>query len=99
MPARAPMSESNKARNERMGDAAHTTVHTVVVPTSVDMVSVLGAGDEHLSLIEDALEADVHVRGNQITLRGEPGEVALAERMLDELVTIVRTGQGLSSET
>ncbi len=28
-----------------------------------------------------------------------PGEVALAERLLDELVTIIRTGQGITSET
>ena len=75
------------------------TLHTVVVPTSVNMVALLGPGDEHLALIEKALEADVHVRGNQITLSGDPGEVALAERMLDELVTIIRTGQGLTPET
>src|SRR4051812_27888761 len=75
------------------------TQHTVVVPTSVNMVALLGPGDEHLALIERALEADVHVRGNQITLSGDPGEVALAERMLDELVTIIRTGQGLNPET
>jgi phosphate starvation-inducible PhoH-like protein len=75
------------------------TTHTVVVPNSVNMVAVLGPGDEHLSLIENAFDADVHVRGNQITLRGEPAEVALAERLLDELVTIIRTGQGLSGET
>jgi phosphate starvation-inducible PhoH-like protein len=43
--------------------------------------------------------ADVHVRGNRITLYGEPGEVALAERLLDELVTIIRTGQGVTTET
>jgi len=83
------MSESNKAE----------TTHTVVVPNSVNMVALLGAGDEHLALIEKALEADIHVRGNQITLKGDPGEIALAERMLDELVTIIRTGQGLSAET
>ncbi|HET6166980.1 MAG TPA: PhoH family protein [Marmoricola sp.] len=63
------------------------------------MVSLLGPRDTHLALIEQALEADIHVRGNEITLTGEPGEVALAERMLDELVTIIRTGQGLSPET
>src|SRR5690349_580398 len=85
------MSESTKPDDEG-------TTHTVVVPTSINMVSVLGPGDAHLALIEEALDADIHVRGNQITLRGEPGEVALAERMLDELVTIVRTGQGLSPE-
>ena len=49
--------------------------------------------------IERAFDADVHVRGNQITLTGEPGEIALAERLLDELVTIIRTGQGVTVET
>ncbi len=66
---------------------------------SINMVSVLGPGDEHLGLIEKAFEADVHVRGNRITLHGEPGEVALAERLIDELVTIIRTGQGVTPET
>jgi phosphate starvation-inducible PhoH-like protein len=75
------------------------TRHTVVVPASINMVSLLGPGDAHLALIEDAFEADIHVRGNQVTLYGDPGEVALAERLLDELVTIIRTGQGISPET
>jgi phosphate starvation-inducible PhoH-like protein len=75
-----------------------TTKHTVVVPNSVDMVSVLGPADEHLGVIEAHFEADVHVRGNRITLHGEPGEIALIERLLEEMVTLVRTGQGLSAE-
>ncbi|MFT4009127.1 MAG: PhoH family protein [Nocardioidaceae bacterium] len=74
-------------------------VHTVTVPASINMVSLLGPRDEHLAILERSFQADVHVRGNQINLRGEPGEVALAERLLDELVTILRTGQGLSAET
>ena len=75
--------------------SSHGTRHTVVVPDSIDMVSLLGPGDEHLALIERVLRGlRVHVRGNQITLEGEPGEVALAERLLDELVTLIRTGQG-----
>ncbi len=73
--------------------------HTIVVPSSIDMVSLLGPRDEHLSLIEKAFEADIHVRGNQVTLRGDSAEVALAERLLDELVTIIRTGQPLTTET
>ncbi|MCW2711094.1 MAG: PhoH family protein, partial [Marmoricola sp.] len=56
-------------------------------------------GDEHLSVMEKAFDADLHVRGNQITLRGLPVEIARAERMLDELVTIIRTGQGVTPET
>ena len=76
-----------------------TPQHTIVVPASIPMVALLGPGDEHLALIEKAFEADVHVRGNQITLRGESAEVALAERLMDELVTIIRTGQGITTET
>jgi len=94
------MTDTSKARTDRSTDSRGPgTLHTVVVPTSVNMVALLGPGDSHLALIEQALEADIHVRGNEITLTGEPGEVALAERMLDELVTIVRTGQGLTPET
>src|SRR3546814_14296236 len=63
------------------------------------MVSLLGPNDEHLSRIEQAFDADVHVRGNQITFHGEPAEIALAERLLEELVTLIRTGQGISDET
>jgi phosphate starvation-inducible PhoH-like protein len=94
------MTETSKARTDNAeGTRGPGTLHTVVLPTSINMVALLGPGDAHLALIEKALEADIHVRGNEVTLTGDPGEVALAERMLDELVTILRTGQGLSPET
>ena len=70
-----------------------------MVPNSINMVSLLGPGDEHLGLIEQAFDADIHVRGNRITLARRAGEVALAERLLDELVAIIRTGQGVTGET
>jgi len=73
--------------------------HSITVPASVSMVSLLGPQDEHLALIEKAFTADIHVRGNQVTLSGEPAEVALVERLLEELVTIIRTGQGITPET
>ncbi|MEO5653206.1 MAG: PhoH family protein [Marmoricola sp.] len=90
------MTETSKSST---GESRDQTQHTVVVPNSINMVSLLGPGDEHLSLMERAFAVDLHVRGNQITLRGEPAEVALAERMLEELVTIIRTGQGMTTET
>jgi phosphate starvation-inducible PhoH-like protein len=92
--------ESNRPKDSMTDTPAKpSTRHTVVVPASINMVSLLGPGDEHLRLIENAFEADIHVRGNQITLHGDPGEIALAEHLLDELVTIIRTGQGISTET
>ena len=81
-----------------MTDTSPAPTHTVVVPNSIDMVSVLGPGDAHLGIIERAFGATVHVRGNRITLTGPPAEIALAERLLDEIVTIIRTGQGVSEE-
>jgi phosphate starvation-inducible PhoH-like protein len=81
------------------GTPQERPTHTVVVPNSIDMVSVLGPGDEHLRLIERAFDAGIHVRGNRITLTGESAEVAMAERLLDEVVTLVRTGQGVTGET
>ncbi len=89
------MTDSN-----HQGDRPATaTRHTVVVPNSINMVSLLGPGDEHLGVIESSFDADIHVRGNRVALYGEPGEVALAERLLDELVAIIRTGQGVTTET
>ncbi len=72
---------------------------TVVIPASVPMVALLGPSDEFLQIIEHEFSADVHVRGNEVTLSGSRRETALVERLLDELVTMVRTGQGLAPET
>jgi phosphate starvation-inducible PhoH-like protein len=63
------------------------------------MVALLGSHDEFLSLIEREFGADIHVRGNHITVTGQSAEIALIERVIDELVAMVRTGQGLSAET
>ena len=90
---------TDTTRSTRSADGQDKPTHTVVVPNSIDMVSVLGPGDEHLRLIERAFEATIHVRGNRITLAGDSAEVAMAERLLDEVVTLVRTGQGVTGET
>ncbi|MGA4508529.1 PhoH family protein [Propionibacteriaceae bacterium G1746] len=63
------------------------------------MVNVLGPRDEFLKLLERELDADIHVRGNQVTLTGTGEQVSFAVDVLTEMVTILRTGQGLTSET
>ncbi|GAA4801949.1 PhoH family protein [Nocardioides caeni] len=74
------------------------TRHTVVVPTSIDMVTLFGPGDEHLGVIERRLGVEVHVRGNRVTLSGESHELELAEKLINELIAILRTGQGITAE-
>jgi len=62
------------------------------------VVGLLGSADENLRALEGLLTADVHVRGNAVTLSGEPADVALAERVVSELVAIVNGGQVLNPE-
>jgi phosphate starvation-inducible PhoH-like protein len=74
-------------------------VHRIVVPPEVSMVSLVGAGDEVLKTVERAFpRADILVRGNEVTVTGPFGEVALVERLLDELLTVLASGQSLSPE-
>ncbi|MDT5078601.1 MAG: phosphate starvation-inducible protein PhoH [Mycobacterium sp.] len=62
------------------------------------VVGLLGSADENLRALERLLTADVHVRGNVVTLSGEPADVALAERVVSELVAVANGGQTLSPE-
>ena len=48
--------------------------HIVDVPNSVNMMSLLGPNDEHLAILERVFDADIHVRGNRVTLRGQSRE-------------------------
>ncbi|KQS66441.1 phosphate starvation-inducible protein PhoH [Modestobacter sp. Leaf380] len=72
---------------------------SITVPESVSMVSLLGSGDELLRLVETELSADVHVRGNEITLTGQAADNAFAVRVFDELIALVRTGQALRPDS
>jgi len=73
--------------------------YTFTIPSSVPAVALLGPTDEFLRVIEDSFEARIHARGDTITVTGSSAEAALVERLLDELVTIIRTGQHLTKET
>jgi len=79
-----------------LSDIDTRTSRLVTVPGSVPMVAVLGTADEFLRLLERDLDADIHVRGNEITLSGTTQAVDHAEEVLTQMVTILRTGQGLS---
>ncbi|OLF18782.1 PhoH family protein [Actinophytocola xanthii] len=68
-----------------------------VVPDEA-VLALLGSRDENLRVAEDILDADIHVRGNEVTLSGEPADVAFAERVFAELVTLARKGQQLGPD-
>ena len=62
------------------------------------MVALLGTGDELLHVIEREFAADIHVRGNEITVSGSPQETALVARLFDELLESQRRGAELSAD-
>ncbi|MBT2419964.1 PhoH family protein [Streptomyces sp. ISL-22] len=69
------------------------------VPTQHPMVTVLGSGDSLLRVIEKAFPAtDIHVRGNEISAVGDAHEVALIQRLFDEMMLVLRTGQPMTED-
>ncbi|MGR3938062.1 PhoH family protein [Streptomyces sp. BRA346] len=69
------------------------------VPTKHPMVMVLGSGDSLLRVIEKAFPStDIHVRGNEVSATGDPEEVALVQRLFDEMMLVLRTGQPMTED-
>jgi phosphate starvation-inducible protein PhoH and related proteins len=81
------------------GDRPAPVRATIAVPESVSMVALLGSADELLRLVEADVEADVHVRGNEITVTGQPADNAFAVRVFDELLALLATGQQLRPDS
>ncbi|WP_329131857.1 PhoH family protein [Streptomyces sp. NBC_01476] len=70
-----------------------------VVPAKHPMVTVLGSGDALLRVIEHAFPAvDIHVRGNEISATGAADDVALIQRLFDEMMLVLRTGQPMTED-
>jgi phosphate starvation-inducible protein PhoH and related proteins len=82
---------------ETNADSDASVRSSINVPPDL-VVGLLGSADENLRAIESELAADIHVRGNALTLTGEPADVALAERVISELSAIVASGQHLTPE-
>ena len=62
------------------------------------MVGLLGTRDELLHVIEREFSADIHVRGNEITVSGPPAETALVDALFAELLELQRKGAELSPD-
>jgi phosphate starvation-inducible protein PhoH and related proteins len=90
---------SETARDNGSGDTSGnaTTQVRIVIPEDQSMLSLLGSGDELLRVIENAVKADFHVRGNEITITGPAAETAVASRLFDELSELVATGAPLTA--
>jgi phosphate starvation-inducible PhoH-like protein len=63
------------------------------------MVELLGEGDSLLKLIEQQFEADIAVRGNEITISGETGEAKAISALFTELIELVSKGEHLNRDS
>jgi len=71
---------------------------TLVVADERQMMGLLGSRDSLLRLLEENLAADIHVRGNRVTLRGSAEDVAFAERTLRELLALQEAGSVITPD-
>jgi len=80
------------------GNSANEFADTQVrihVPGNHLMVGVLGQRDEHLRLVEENfVNAEIHVRGNEITVEGPQAPVV--GQVFEELVQVLEGGQRLA---
>ncbi|WP_318211137.1 MULTISPECIES: PhoH family protein [unclassified Streptomyces] len=89
------MTQTPTSHNGAPGEArAHFTV-----PAKHPMVTILGSGDSLLRVIERSFpRTDIHVRGNQVSAVGDAAEVALIQRLFDEMMLVLRTGQPMTED-
>jgi phosphate starvation-inducible protein PhoH and related proteins len=63
------------------------------------MVSLLGSRDELLHVIEKAFNADIHVRGNEITITGPAQEIERVAGLFEELTELLAGGAELTTDS
>nr|WP_157596857.1 PhoH family protein [Saccharomonospora saliphila] len=97
-PAHPAPPESESAQADPSAAQDRSAQSSFPIPDSAALV-LLGSRDENLRVVEDLLDADVHVRGNEVTLTGAPSDVAFAERVFAELVTLANKGQQVGPDT
>ncbi|HKO36817.1 MAG TPA: PhoH family protein, partial [Solirubrobacterales bacterium] len=58
-----------------------------------------GSEDTVLRALRGKLDADLHLRGNVLTLEGEPDDVAAAAEVVDEMVELIEQGHDVAPGT
>ncbi len=86
------------AASSAASTADQTAESTLVVADERAMMGLLGSADLLLRQLEERLDADVHVRGNRVTLRGTPSQVAFAERTIRELLALQESGSVITPD-
>jgi len=70
----------------------------LVVPPDLDMTRLLGQGDSLLRIIEEQFDPIISVRGNEISIAGEPGGAATVSALFSEMIGLVEQGEDLTAD-
>jgi phosphate starvation-inducible PhoH-like protein len=69
----------------------------ITVPPAIPMVSLVGINDANILAIEAAFPSvNATVRGNEITLRGPHVDCLAMEKLITEMMVVIRSGQTLT---
>ena len=63
------------------------------------MFGLLGSRDELLKLIEEGFDTNILVRGNEITITGEPNEAERVAHLFEELIELLAQGHVLTADS
>jgi phosphate starvation-inducible PhoH-like protein len=72
-----------------------TVVRKVAVPDE-GVESLFGSYDENLKHLENLFGVRIRSTGHELVVEGDPADVARAERVLDQLTTLIRGGYKLA---
>ena len=71
----------------------------VKIPAAFAMVTLVGPGDANLRILEDHFpQLSITVRGNEIYVKGDAEASKQFVTLVEELITILRSGQNLNSD-
>jgi phosphate starvation-inducible protein PhoH and related proteins len=76
-------------------EATHVT-RRVILPPDLNHLALLGRNDEHLRSLESHYDVRITARGHDLTLRGEERQVEEAERLIRDLLQMLRDKPGLT---
>jgi phosphate starvation-inducible PhoH-like protein len=72
----------------------------IIVPGDSEMVSLFGTRDELLKVIEKGFPSTtIVVRGNEITISGEPSETETVAHLFEELIELMSRGHVLTTDS
>ncbi|MDO5661249.1 MAG: PhoH family protein [Brachybacterium sp.] len=81
------------------GTAGAVIERRLAIPDHLTPFQILGQNDQALAALEDAVpDADVHVRGHQVTVRGIEDAARRAEHIVRTLIELAATGQAVTAD-